>query len=53
MDLVCLMFDCGAVLGAINPTVVRYREGDGLDVANAVARGCLEEEVYYILYIYT
>jgi hypothetical protein len=31
------MFDCGAVLGAISPTVVRCREGDGLDVANAVA----------------
>ena len=36
VDLVCPIFDCGAVLGAISPTVVRCREGDGLDVANAV-----------------
>jgi hypothetical protein len=41
VDLVCLSFDCGAVHGAIIPTVVRYREGDGLDVAKAVARGVL------------
>ena len=50
VDLVCPIFDCGAVLGAISPTVVRCREGDGLDVANAVARGFLEEEVWSDIY---
>ena len=46
MDLVGPSFDCGAVLGAVTATVVRVHEGDGLDVAKAVARGVPEAEVW-------